>query len=80
MKTRKLWIVLGVVFVVILAALYIFIYMVPRISGALTETAVVYYDHMRIVKHVNAVLVRDEEVIHAEKSGNISYYVDDNIR
>ncbi|MBR5925895.1 MAG: hypothetical protein IKZ78_00900 [Firmicutes bacterium] len=80
MKTRKVWIVLGVVFAVVLAALYIFIYMVPQISGALTETAVAYYDHMRIVKHVNAVIIRDEEVIYAPKSGNISYYVDDNIR
>ncbi len=80
MKTRNVWIVLGVVFAILLAVLYIFIYTVPQISGALTETAVAYYDHMRIVKHVNAVLIRDEELIYATKSGNISYYVEDNTR
>ncbi len=80
MKYRKIAIIAGIIFVLLCAALYIFIYTIPEITGALTPTVVVEYGEMRIVEPVSAVIVRDEQVYNAENSGNINYYIENNTK
>ncbi len=80
MKHRKLFIILAIIFALIVAALYIYIYTIPEITGALIKTCTVEYGEMRIVKEVSAVIVRQETVYSAESSGNVSYYVSNNTK
>lgn len=78
MKNRKIAFIAGVIFVLLCAALYIFIYTIPEITGALKKTVVVEYGSMRISETVPAYIVREETVYQAEYDGNITYYVENN--
>ncbi|MDO5441693.1 MAG: HlyD family efflux transporter periplasmic adaptor subunit [Bacillota bacterium] len=80
MKNRKMAIIIGTIFVLVCLALYFFIYIIPDISGALTETAVASYGEMRISNKYPAVVVREENVQRADMAGNVSWYVDNNIK
>lgn len=80
MKYRKIGIIVGVIFVILCAALYILIYTIPEITGALKKTTIVEYGEMRISEKLPAVVVREETVYSAQSSGNISYYVENNTK
>lgn len=80
MKNRKIAVIAGVIFVLLCATLYIFIYTIPEITGALKKTVVVEYGAMRVSETVPAVIVRDETVYTAEYDGNINYYIDNNLK
>ena len=78
MKNRKIGIIASVIFLFVCAALYIFIYTIPEITGALKKTSVIEYGSMRMAEEIPAVIVRQETVYTSDKSGNIEYYVDNN--
>lgn len=80
MKRRKLIIIAVIILLLIAAALYIYIYTIPEITGALKQTYTVEYGEMRIVKTVDAVIVREETIYSAESSGSVSYYVTNNTK
>lgn len=80
MNGKKLAIILAVILLAACVVLYIIAYTIPGITGALTKTVIVEYDHFQVKKHLPAVIVRDETVYTADRSGNISYYVDDNTK
>ncbi len=80
MKHRKKLMAVGLLLFIVCALLYIYIYKVPEITGALTPTVIVEYGEMKISKKVSAVIVRDERVYPAEIAGSVSYYVDNNTK
>ncbi len=80
MKNRKIGVIACVIFLLVCAMLYILIYTIPEITGALKKTSVVEFGSMRMAEEVNAVIVRKETIYTAEASGNIEYYVDNNLK
>ena len=75
-----MFIIMGIILLLIVAVLYIFIYTIPEITGALKQTCTVEYGEMRIAKSVDAVLIREETVYKADSSGLLSYYIDNNTK
>lgn len=73
--SRRALIICIIVFAAILAALYIYIYLIPSLTGALTETSVVQYGSVKNIDEARCIVVRDEEVFKAKESGTVSCYV-----
>ena len=71
---KVLLVLFWVIFFVVAALIYGYSYVVPRISGALTKTAIVNYGELKSEDKVNALIVRDEEVVYATDAGELSYY------
>ena len=71
---KVLLVLFWVIFFAVAALIYGYSYIVPRISGALTKTAVVNFGELKSEDKVNALIVRDEEVVYAKDSGELSYY------
>lgn len=62
------------IFAALLAALYFFTYVTPRISESLTRTAVVNYGELKNEDSTKALIVRNEKLVYANESGSVSYY------
>ena len=80
MKKRKgkgLLILAIILFLGAFAALYMYIYVMPQISGALARTEIVTYGKMEVFDEVPCLFVRSEEVVYAQQAGNISYYAEE---
>jgi len=58
-----------------IAALYVYIYAIPSITGSLTETAVLSYGRLSTSNEAKALIIRTEKVVTAESSGSVSYYI-----
>ena len=69
-----------VVFLAACIGLYVFIYVIPDISGALARTAIVSYGNLRVTDETEAYLVRNEIVLTAGQTGSASYYVDEGVK
>ncbi len=63
-----------VIFAAVLAALYFFTYVTPRISESLTRTAVVTYGELRNEDRTKALIIRNEKIVYSNDSGKLSYY------
>lgn len=68
------------VFLAACIGLYVFIYVIPGISGALARTTIVSYGNLRVTDEAEAYLVRDELVLTAGQTGTVSYYVDEGVK
>jgi|GEM_PF-434145 len=64
-----------IIFFLTLAVLYIIIYALPDVTGALKKTEIIEYGGFQVKDHVTAYIIRNENVYFANKSGNIHYYV-----
>jgi putative membrane fusion protein len=68
------------VFVLSVVALYIAIFAIPNLKGALRKTAVLEYGNLAISDEVTAYVVRDETVYMAARTGEIRYYVGEGVK
>jgi putative membrane fusion protein len=68
------------VFVLAVVVLYVVIYVVPDLRGALRKTAVLEYGNLAIYDDVTAYVVRDETVYKAARTGEIRYYVGEGVK
>lgn len=68
------------VFLLLCAGLYVFIYVIPGITGVLTRTAVISYGNLKVTDQTTGFLVRNEVVLSANQSGSISYYVEEGLK
>ena len=66
-----------IVFLIAVAALYGYIYIVPSVTGALTPTAIAQYGEMQTLNPASCLVFRTENVVTAEQAGNTGYYVDE---
>ena len=74
-KNKKKWpYVVIAVFVLILVLLYAYLYLLPNITDTLTPTYIVERDSHLVTDDPKCIIVRDEEVFYAEKTGSLTYY------
>lgn len=66
--------VLLLAFLVAVGALYAYIYIIPSISGALTPTVIVEYGQMQTSNEARAIVIRSEQIVPSEQTGNAVYY------
>lgn len=78
MKTKKnslkLWIA---VFLIVFVGLYIFIYVIPRVSDIFIDTYTAEYGTIQIGEETRYFIVRDERVYTAENSGKVDQVADE---
>jgi len=72
---RNISIIFCVLLIAAIAALYVYIYAIPDITGSLTETAVLSYGSLSTSNEAECLIVRTERVYTANRSGEISYYI-----
>lgn len=73
MKKRKKRAI--VLFCTTLVILFIIIYVFPNVTGALKKTEIIEYGSLQVTDQVTAYIVRNETVYFANKSGSITYHV-----
>jgi len=78
--SKSLTLLAFLVFIAVCVALYFYIYTIPSITGALTQTVVLEHDAWDINVPARCIIVRDETVIRAEESGTVSYYAKENVK
>lgn len=61
------------IFLLTLLALYVVIYIIPGLSGALESTAVLQYGKLKVTTEAECYIVRDETVYGAEGHGKVKY-------
>ena len=64
-----------VLFAVALIVLYIIIYMVPKVTGALVSSYTVEYGELKVADKTRGYLVRDEKVYVSASSGKANRYI-----
>jgi len=72
--------IIGGLFIVALVSLYIAIYAIPGVTGALTQTEILQYGNLRVANDVTVYFVRNETVYSAAHSGTINYYIPDGVQ
>ena len=73
-KKRRWPTVVLIIFILVVAALYVYLYLMPEISGSLTPTYIVQYASVQKTDDAHCIVVRDESVVKAGHTGSISYY------
>ncbi len=69
---RKVFIIL---YIMIMTALLVIVYAIPKVTGALTPTTVLKYGTLQITDEVKCYVVRSETVYLAGSSGSLNYYI-----
>ena len=62
---------LAVVYIAVLALLYVIIFVFPRVTGFLTSTYVAQYGELRVVVPGTGYIIRDEKVYGADQGGEL---------
>ncbi len=65
------------IFLLLLIILYVVIAVIPKVTGALTQTEVVEYGTIRIENEATCYIMRDETVYTASNSGTTKYFVEE---
>ena len=76
-KKRTLLITISIIYLVIAAGLYAFVYLIPHINVALTPTYIVNSVVMDNFYYGKAIVVRYEQCVYSDYSGNVSYYIEE---
>jgi len=66
-------------FVLSLVVLYVILYTIPGVTGALTRTEILQYGNFRTADSATVYFVRYERVYMAAHAGNINYYIADGV-
>lgn len=66
-----------VLFIAALIVLYVIIYIVPRVTGALVSSYTIGYGELKIYDETDAYLVREEKVYTAAHGGKANRYIED---
>ena len=72
---RNIAIIFCMLLIAAIAAMYVYIYAIPNITGSLTETAVLSYGRLSTSNEAKCLIIRTEQVVTADSSGETSYYV-----
>ena len=65
------------IFIIAIVVLYIIIYALPNLTGALKKTVILEYGGIQVTDQVTAYFIRDEKVYFANKTGAINYYIEE---
>lgn len=79
-KKSRLPVVLAIIFVLILAVLYAYIYIFPQLDGSRRENTLVSYASIRASATLKCIVARDETVYTSGGPGTVSYYVEEGVK
>ena len=69
-----------ILYFLMIAALVGVIYVLPKVSDAFTPTVILEYGNMQVKDDVTCYIVRTEQVITANHTGDTAYFVDEGIK
>lgn len=69
--------ILLIAFLLTLLILYVVLYVVPGVTGALRKTEIINYGELKVSDPITYYLVRDEIVYTSGQSGDINYYFEE---
>lgn len=72
------WINLGFTYILVLVALVVLIYVLPRLTGLLTTTYTAQYGRMDVSDETQLYVVRNEEVFCSKTGGTVKHIMDNN--
>ena len=79
-KKRRLLILSIIIFVLVLAAMYVYLYILPDIRDSRNENAVVTYARVEDQQKAECVVIRDETVVTSGGAGSVSYFVEEGVK
>ncbi|MBQ8589101.1 MAG: hypothetical protein IJ486_01425 [Firmicutes bacterium] len=71
---------LAALYFIVIIALVIIIYVLPKVSDAFTPTVILEYGKMQVTDDVTCYIIRNEQVITASGTGTTTYYVDEGVK
>lgn len=66
-----------IVFALTCMLLYIVIYVIPGVSGALKRTEIINYGELTVTDNITCYLVRNEKIYLSDTNGDINYYYEE---
>ncbi|MEG0830648.1 MAG: HlyD family efflux transporter periplasmic adaptor subunit [Anaerovoracaceae bacterium] len=69
-----------IIYILVLVALYLIVYTVPKLTGALKQTDTLEMGDLQVTQEAKCYFVRDEQVYTADKSGRLKYLVKEGVR
>ncbi|MBK5246508.1 MAG: hypothetical protein JJE49_04470 [Peptostreptococcaceae bacterium] len=66
-----------ILFVLACVILYIIIYVIPGVTGALKRTEIINYGELKVTDTVTCYLVRNEKIYLSDTNGDINYYYEE---
>ena len=79
-KKSRLPLIAIILFVIVLVALYAYLYILPGIKDSRADTSVVYYTRVQDQKKSQCVVVRKEEVVTSGGAGSVSYFAEEGVK
>lgn len=79
-KKSRLPLIAIILFVILLVALYAYLYILPGIKDSRTESSVVYYTRVQDQKKSQCIVLRKEEVVNSGGAGSISYFAEEGVK
>ena len=76
-KKSRLPVFLIVVFILVLAALYVYLYILPDIDDSRIQSVIVRYAQVQEQAQAKCIVARDETVFTSGGAGSVSYYIDE---
>ncbi|GHU50030.1 hypothetical protein FACS1894127_4620 [Clostridia bacterium] len=77
---KKMKSVILAMFLISVVSLYVFIFVVPDVTGAMKKTKVLEFGRLSLVDDVTGYFVRNETVYLANHSGEVAYYVGEGVK
>ena len=79
-KKSRLPLIAIILFVIVLVALYAYLYILPGIKDSRADTSVVCYTRVQDQKKSQCVVVRKEEVVTSGGAGSVSYFAEEGVK
>lgn len=67
----------GTLFLLAILILYVIIYVIPGVTGALKKTEIINAGELKVTDRITCYFVRNEKVYLSDRSGDINYYYED---
>lgn len=67
------------IFLLLLVLLYVVIYIIPKVTGALETTIILEPGNLQVTEDADCYIVRDEKVYEASSAGTLDYLIDEGI-
>ena len=79
-KKSRLPLIAIILFVILVVALYAYLYILPGIKDSRAESSVVYYTSVQDQKKLQCVVLRKEVVVNSGGSGSVSYFSEEGVK
>ncbi len=79
-KKSRLPVFLIIVFILVLAGLYVLLYILPDIDDSRIQSVVVRYAQVQEQAQAKCIVAREETVFYSGGAGSVSYYIDEGVK